>query len=916
MLVFGPFAFGSVHPRAYGILEIVAALLLVVWLAKLRFGGSHSVGSPVVPRAIWVPTTAFVGIVLLQILPLPPSVIRALSPGAYGLYAASLPGWPDEAPYEDTVRDVLAHDDAGVQASDLSRSVSLPGVDEVEKQPLASFVPDVWGHLLGEPFLDRVERRRLETWVEADTGSSWRTLSIDPAKTSAELLKILAYLACFAVVAFYPITGGARDDARFQRRVLRAVAFTAVAVAAVGLLQRFAWNGKLLWFFVPWDWTAAHVGDPQTSGPFVSRNNFGGYLALTLPLVLVPVLTPSQMDHRGRRCRTQIVFGGGAALVSIALVFSLSRGAWIASAVSLALLLVGLTRAVPREKRAAFLRSRNGGLGAAAAVALALVLLILVPSGGPGRGNDVERRLRQTVSSTASLDARMRGWRDSLPMVSEFPAFGVGLGAWGEAFPRYDRSFYFGTQFGRAHNDYLQLVAEVGFVGGSLLFVALAVVGLRLRRAVPERPHRSLVVSMAIGAGLVALLVHELVDFDLQMPGIAVTAIVLAAIGLRGRWEPRAFRSPVRGLGSIAGLGAGVFVAIVLTQPASVAPGDPGIAGALSQVERTPARSSAHLRLAVELAELSPSLARRALDAAVALNPVSPGPRDARVVVLAQLGERDIALREIEESMFWAPSTTLHPLLAARAATWLPADSRSAVERGFTRAVDGGAGFRAAIALASFRSSVRERRAAAAAWEQAANLAPRATSAVLLEHAGRELAWVDDLDEAEVLLRRSIEVDPAAFGPRSVLIAQVLGRRADIHTARREVVEGTAAGADAYELELAFGEAAFRAEDVDLERSVLESAVRRRPGDERAHYRLGLSWYREKQWTRAARSLEVATRLGGGTAPAWFYLALALERGGEFHAAARAFARAVAAAPENLHYREQRERFVARLEAG
>ena len=36
IIVFAPFAFGSVHPQAYGLLEIAACGLVLVWLAKLR----------------------------------------------------------------------------------------------------------------------------------------------------------------------------------------------------------------------------------------------------------------------------------------------------------------------------------------------------------------------------------------------------------------------------------------------------------------------------------------------------------------------------------------------------------------------------------------------------------------------------------------------------------------------------------------------------------------------------------------------------------------------------------------------------------------------------------------------------------------------------------------------------------------
>ena len=347
-------------------------------------------------------------------------------------------------------------------------------------------------------------------------------------------------------MSFYPLARGSREDTRFQRRLLRILAFTAIAVAAVGLLQRFAWNGRILWVFVPWDWGVPRPTSPQTSGPFVSRNNFGGYLALTLPLVLVPFLTPSRMDLRGRRTWTRVLFGAGAALTAAALLFSLSRGAWVASAVSIGVLLLGLSRRLAPEQLPRFLRSKRAGAAAACACAAAILFLILVPTGGSELGSDIDRRLEQSVTNSVSWDSRAAFWLDSLPMIGDFAAFGVGLGSWGAIFPRYDGSFFFGTQARRAHNDYVQLLSETGILGALLLLGACVAIGVRLHRATRERSEDALAPGLAIGAGLVALAIHEFVDFDLQMPGIAVTATVL--FGPRPAGElARAW--PVRGLG-------------------------------------------------------------------------------------------------------------------------------------------------------------------------------------------------------------------------------------------------------------------------------------------------------------------------------------------------------------------------------
>jgi hypothetical protein len=69
-----------------------------------------------------------------------------------------------------------------------------------------------------------------------------------------------------------------------------------------------------------------------------------------------------------------------------------------------------------------------------------------------------------------------------------------------------------------AHSDYLQLLVEVGLPG---LLIVLAGI-TRLLIAVRE--------DQFLTAALLGVLLHELVDFDLQVPAVAVLFAVVAAL--------------------------------------------------------------------------------------------------------------------------------------------------------------------------------------------------------------------------------------------------------------------------------------------------------------------------------------------------------------------------------------------------
>jgi O-antigen ligase len=127
-------------------------------------------------------------------------------------------------------------------------------------------------------------------------------------------------------------------------------------------------------------------------------------------------------------------------------------------------------------------------------------------------------------------------------MFAQRPILGWGLGTFETIYPQF-RSFYTNLLVDKAHNDYLQLVAETGLVGFAIMIWFLV---STFRRAVPKiRNWPSDVngaVALAAVIGIAGILVHSLVDFNLEIPANALLFYVLCAVAAI---EPR-FRNSRR----------------------------------------------------------------------------------------------------------------------------------------------------------------------------------------------------------------------------------------------------------------------------------------------------------------------------------------------------------------------------------
>jgi O-Antigen ligase/Tetratricopeptide repeat len=154
-----------------------------------------------------------------------------------------------------------------------------------------------------------------------------------------------------------------------------------------------------------------------------------------------------------------------------------------------------------------------------------------------------------------SGSGRVDLWRVALSAYEDNPVLGTGAGTYERSWQRNPNA---GFKARDAHSVYLETLAELGPVGLGLLLAAL---GIPLAACLAARRHP--VVPAALGA-YVAYLVHAGVDWDWELTGVTLAALLAASVGLLAlrTTPPRRLGPMPRILGAVAVVGAAVVLGV------------------------------------------------------------------------------------------------------------------------------------------------------------------------------------------------------------------------------------------------------------------------------------------------------------------------------------------------------------------
>jgi len=289
-----------------------------------------------------------------------------------------------------------------------------------------------------------------------------------------------------------------------DKRSIEKFFFLLLTVSAVvslfGILQEFGWE---FLFSNPTNDAVSPIGHPNITAQFFS---------FAFPIFVIMVFISSGNLKR-------IFHSISLFVITFYLIISGCRGSWLG--IILSMFLLSILYLIMVRKFEGITKSFGKNKVLISSFVFFLIALLVI---GGYKFSAFERLQGLTHIREGGAGFRLYLWKGTLEMVRSHPLFGVGFGNFQHNYPLF-RSIKEielsggATYIQNAENDFLQILAETGFIGLMLfLFVILSIFREGLKRIKPSKEPRVLLLHIGLALGILSGLVHSLSSFNLRSP--------------------------------------------------------------------------------------------------------------------------------------------------------------------------------------------------------------------------------------------------------------------------------------------------------------------------------------------------------------------------------------------------------------
>jgi O-antigen ligase/Tfp pilus assembly protein PilF len=276
-----------------------------------------------------------------------------------------------------------------------------------------------------------------------------------------------------------------------------------------------------------------NIGRQQVFGLFGNVNFFAEYLIIPLPIA-VSLFFATQNKLK------KILLLIGIIVMGVSLTATFTRGSYLGFGVSLIfmffLFLFSRGKSFVKENKKLFI---------VIFLAIIIILSLFIIPNPLNKSGTVISKIKNRISvgqliQGHNIKRRIATWKFTVLMIKDHPLLGSGIGTYKYNTLKYqaeffkqgeNRSLYPHGFADKAHNEYLQLWAEMGIVGLGIfiwLIISYFSCGLKILRKIKDEYKQGIIIGLM--GSVVAVLIDGLFGFPLHLPATVILFWLVLAL--------------------------------------------------------------------------------------------------------------------------------------------------------------------------------------------------------------------------------------------------------------------------------------------------------------------------------------------------------------------------------------------------
>jgi len=366
---------------------------------------------------------------------------------------------------------------------------------------LIPFPPFVWTAIPGREVI-------IESYHLIGETLPWQPLSMAPEKTIFSIANVLPPIAIYFLVVHW-------SDRHEQDAAMWWFLMFATFTVLIGFAQKALPNGPLHFYGV--------TNETLAVGFFSNANHQATLLLMAIPFAFAFVHNSFRQDHSQRKIMSYIT------VIALSMILTFTFGLIINTSVA------GYMLMILAIILSALLFSNN--IRRSFNLKICLLSMLIVPFVGIVLYDASNSVLGLgTISEKLAINGEMsRGhiYRQTLEIIPDYFMFGAGLGAYPDVYRLYETTSNVSRVFvPHAHNDYLEIMVDMGLLGG-VMIIAFWLWWAQTLLNLLRNGRRTSAVAKAASLAILLVLLHSFVDYPLRT--IAIGTLFGFSLGLMVR---------------------------------------------------------------------------------------------------------------------------------------------------------------------------------------------------------------------------------------------------------------------------------------------------------------------------------------------------------------------------------------------